>query len=162
MLKESNVEKSKGPHSVLLSSTASKINSMLLNKCLDNLPSVGILRPITRTVSDAVYVLDAIVGFDENDEEATKEAAKHIPSGGYIQFLKSDGLRGKRLGVVRNPFVDSFIGSSVFRAFEDHLNMLRYRSVIERKRKPNLLLEITSCYLFLFTQTKWCDDSGRS
>ncbi|PON83428.1 Amidase [Trema orientale] len=31
------------------------------------------------TVSDAVYVLDAIVGYDPRDHEATKAAAKFIP-----------------------------------------------------------------------------------
>ncbi|KAL3730862.1 hypothetical protein ACJRO7_027825 [Eucalyptus globulus] len=39
--------------------------------------------PICRTVSDAVYVLDAIVGYDHNDAEATREASKYIPRGGY-------------------------------------------------------------------------------
>lgn len=58
-------------------------------------------RPICRNVLDAVYVLDAIVGFDPRDSEATKEASKFIPVGGYKQFLNEDGLTGKRLGVVR-------------------------------------------------------------
>lgn len=40
-------------------------------------------RPICRTVTDVVYVLDAIVGFDKNDEVATRKASKYIPHGGY-------------------------------------------------------------------------------
>ncbi|CAN6911134.1 unnamed protein product, partial [Brassica oleracea] len=43
--------------------------------------SVG---PICRTVSDAVIVLDAIVGYDPLDE-ATKTASEFIPEGGYKQ-----------------------------------------------------------------------------
>ncbi|CAK9315342.1 unnamed protein product [Citrullus colocynthis] len=43
--------------------------------------------PIARTLSDAVYVLDAIVGFDPRDAEATSQASKFIPQGGYKQFL---------------------------------------------------------------------------
>lgn len=82
-------------------------------------------RPICRTVSDAVYVLDAIVGYDPRDHEATKAAAEFIPQGGYKQFLKQDGLKGKRIGVVRNPFLDSYNGSSSISAFETHLNTLR-------------------------------------
>ncbi|KAH0940694.1 hypothetical protein HID58_000331 [Brassica napus] len=58
--------------------------------------SVG---PICRTVSDAVIVLDAIVGYDPLDE-ATKTASQFIPKGGYKQFLTASGLKGKRLGVV--------------------------------------------------------------
>ncbi|RZB74017.1 putative amidase [Glycine soja] len=50
------------------------------------------------TVSDTVHVLDVIVGFDPRDHEATKSAAKLIPPNGYKQFLKIDGLKGKKLG----------------------------------------------------------------
>ncbi|CAH2076759.1 unnamed protein product [Thlaspi arvense] len=55
--------------------------------------------PICRTVSDAVHLLDAIVGYDPLDE-ATKAASEFIPEGGYRQFLKPNGLKGKRLGIV--------------------------------------------------------------
>nr|CAN80903.1 hypothetical protein VITISV_016632 [Vitis vinifera] len=80
--------------------------------------SVG---PICRSVLDAVYVLDAIVGFDPRDCEATKEASKFIPVGGYKQFLNKDGLARKRLGVVRNPFSGFYKGSTAISAFEAHL-----------------------------------------
>ncbi|KAL7002577.1 amidase [Sarracenia purpurea var. burkii] len=81
---------------------------------------------ICRTVSDAVLVLDAIVGFDPRDK-ATKEAAKLIPAGGYKQFLNIDGLKGKRLGVVRNPFFALQNRSTGVPTFEHHLNTLRQR-----------------------------------
>ncbi|QHN99759.1 putative amidase C869.01 [Arachis ipaensis] len=64
--------------------------------------SVG---PMARTVEDAVYVLDVIVGKDEKDE-GTVNASKHIPEGGYAQYLNPRGLQGKRLGILRYP--DSF------------------------------------------------------
>ncbi|KAJ0076981.1 hypothetical protein Patl1_36075 [Pistacia atlantica] len=76
-------------------------------------------RPICRTVADAVHVLDAIAGFDYNDP-ATKEASKYIPYGGYKQFLKPYGLKGKRLGIVRNPFFNFDKGSPLTQAFEYH------------------------------------------
>ncbi|MBA0642602.1 hypothetical protein Goklo_026958, partial [Gossypium klotzschianum] len=37
--------------------------------------------PMARTVADAVNLLDAIVGFDPGDSEATSEAAQFIPDG---------------------------------------------------------------------------------
>ncbi|KAH7518460.1 probable amidase At4g34880 [Ziziphus jujuba] len=83
--------------------------------------------PLCRTVSDAVYVLDAIVGYDPRDHEATKAATKFIPAGGYKQFLKEDGLHGKRLGVVRNLILDSYNTCSTVSAFEHHFNTLRQR-----------------------------------
>lgn len=73
-------------------------------------------------MSDAVYVLDAIVGFDPRDPEATIEAAKFIPSG-YTQFLRDGGLKDKRLGVVRFP--TPFNDSTVLYTFNNHLEVLR-------------------------------------
>ncbi|KAF3949663.1 hypothetical protein CMV_024495, partial [Castanea mollissima] len=90
-------------------------------------PRQDTIGPICRTVTDAVYVLDAIVGFDPRDYEATKAASVFIPPGGYIQFLNEDGLKGKILGVVREPFLDSYNGTSAIPAFEHHLNVLRQR-----------------------------------
>ncbi|KAJ0242678.1 Amidase signature domain-containing protein [Hirschfeldia incana] len=64
--------------------------------------SVG---PICRRVSDSVHVLDAIVGYDPLDE-ATKTASKYIPKGGYKQYLRANGLKGKRLGIVFGSLLD--------------------------------------------------------
>lgn len=80
-------------------------------------------RPIGRTVTDAVHVLDAIVGFDHNDAAAT--AAKFIPRGGYTRFLKVDGLNGKRIGIVRDPFFNFTNNPALAQAFEKHLQTLR-------------------------------------
>lgn len=66
-------------------------------------------RPICRTVADAVQVLDAIVGYDSRDAKATRAASKYIPPGGYVQFLKPDGLKGKRIGIP-NGFSTSQVG----------------------------------------------------
>nr|CAB3486581.1 unnamed protein product [Digitaria exilis] len=56
--------------------------------------------PICRTVADAVHVLEAIVGYDALDAAATKSASKYIPKGGYKQFLRIDGLSGKRIAQI--------------------------------------------------------------
>ncbi|KAE8008711.1 hypothetical protein FH972_005200 [Carpinus fangiana] len=47
-----------------------------------------VTKPVSKTVSDAVYVLDAIVGFDYNDG-ATWDAVNYIPHSGYKQFLNA-------------------------------------------------------------------------
>lgn len=83
-------------------------------------------RPICRTVSDAAYVLDAIVGFDPRDSEATRAASKFVPLGGYTQFLNGDGLKGKRLGLLKNHLLELSNISSRSLVFEDHLQTLRY------------------------------------
>ncbi|XP_052287998.1 probable amidase At4g34880 isoform X3 [Citrus sinensis] len=86
-------------------------------------PRLDTVGPISKTVADTVYVLDAIVGFDAKDE-ATREASKYIPPGGYKQFLKPHGLQGKRLGIVRNLGSNFTISSEVTEAFEHHVRTL--------------------------------------
>jgi Asp-tRNA(Asn)/Glu-tRNA(Gln) amidotransferase A subunit family amidase len=58
--------------------------------------------PMARTVADLAALLDVIAGVDEHDP-ATAEAAGKIPPT-YTAFLKADGARGKRLGVLRQAF----------------------------------------------------------
>ncbi|XP_058731771.1 probable amidase At4g34880 [Vicia villosa] len=87
--------------------------------------SVG---PICRTVSDAAYVLETIAGIDTFDKE-TIEASKYIPRGGYAQFLKKDGLRGKRLGIVR-LYYDFGNDTFLHETFKLHLKTLRKRGAV--------------------------------
>ncbi|CAN4120088.1 unnamed protein product [Withania somnifera] len=91
--------------------------------------------PICRTVSDAVDVLDAIVGFDQDDSAATTTASVYIPSGGYQQFLKADGLRGKRLGIAKNLF-----GPKDMSTYRQHFNTLRQKGavLVENLEIPNI------------------------
>ncbi|KAK1369408.1 Amidase domain-containing protein [Heracleum sosnowskyi] len=92
-------------------------------------PRQDTVGPICRTVADAVYVLDAIVGFDPNDA-ATIKSSKYIPSGGYSQFLKADGLSGKRLLITHYPGFGFSNDSGVANAFEPHLRKLRQKGAV--------------------------------
>ncbi len=60
--------------------------------------------PITRSVTDAAIVLDAICGYDRADD-ATAWSIGRIP-GTYTAYLDRNGLAGKRLGVL-----ESFLGT---------------------------------------------------
>jgi amidase len=64
-------------------------------------PTTDTLGPITRTVRDAAIVLDAIAGYDP-DDPVTAYAVGQIPNS-YTSFLVRDGLKGARLGVIRQP-----------------------------------------------------------
>lgn len=75
--------------------------------------------PLCRSVADAVEVLDVIAGRDELDN-ATWRSATLIPKQGYKQFLKSDGLHGKRLGVV-----PELLSPSEAQAIAKHLQTMR-------------------------------------
>jgi amidase len=64
-------------------------------------PSSDTIGPISRTVKDAAILLDVIAGYDPNDP-VTAYAVGQIPAT-YTAFLKTDGLRGARVGVIREP-----------------------------------------------------------
>ena len=49
-------------------------------------------KPIRRTILDLVYVLNAIVGLDPRDREATQKVARFIPVDGYKKLLNEKGL----------------------------------------------------------------------
>ncbi|GMI88093.1 hypothetical protein like AT4G34880 [Hibiscus trionum] len=102
-------------------------------------PRQDTIGPMARTVADAVHLLDAIVGFDPRDSEATSEAARFIPDGGYKQFLNEHGIIGKRLGVIRRPFSDT-MNRSIVSTFENHLDLLRARgaTIIDDVEIPNI------------------------
>ncbi|KAK7839406.1 putative amidase [Quercus suber] len=84
--------------------------------------------PICRTVADVVYVLNAIVDIDHYDN-ATIEISQYIPKGGYAQFLKADGLRAKRVGIVRDPFYN-FGNDTIATQTAEHLKTLRKQGTI--------------------------------
>lgn len=57
--------------------------------------------PMCRTVADAAAVLSAVVGTDPTDA-ITSQASKGAAD--YTKFLNKDGLKGKRIGVMRQYF----------------------------------------------------------
>ena len=64
-------------------------------------PANDTLGPMTRTVQDAAVLLGTLAGYDPNDP-LTAYAVKHVP-GSYTEFLRTDGLEGARIGVIREP-----------------------------------------------------------
>ncbi|WP_430390844.1 amidase [Dyella sp. 20L07] len=71
--------------------------------------------PMARSVADAAAVLSVIAGRDSRDP-ATADADRHATD--YTRFLDSNGLRGKRIGVVRElagaePNADRILDQSI-------------------------------------------------
>lgn len=64
-------------------------------------PSRDTLGPMARTVRDTALLLDVIAGYDPNDP-VTAASFGHLPTT-FTSFLDADGLRGIRLGVIREP-----------------------------------------------------------
>jgi amidase len=70
--------------------------------------------PMTRTVADAAALLGAIAGRDPDDRATVAGAERTAPAGrptpaptDYVHFLDPNGLKGARIGVVRNKYFGS-------------------------------------------------------
>ena len=79
--------------------------------------------PMTRTVEDAVTVLQVIVGEDPNDAVTARSHGRSIPK--YAASLRRDGLRGARIGVLHQAYergdnsVDAEVAKVFAKALED-------------------------------------------
>ena len=56
--------------------------------------------PMARTVTDAVKLLNVMVGVDDRDD--VTQDGKRFEKVDYTTFLDADGLKGARIGIVRN------------------------------------------------------------
>jgi amidase len=61
----------------------------------------GSLGPMARTVTDVAKLLDVMAGYDPEDP-LTASGVGHVP-GSYTKFLDKNGLKGARIGVLREP-----------------------------------------------------------
>ena len=84
--------------------------------------------PICRTVEDAVRVLDVLAGYDPNDPITEKSVGK-IPES-YLEYLKPDGLSGKRIGVFRYYTDQETTDPEVLKVFEKALRVLEKNEAI--------------------------------
>jgi Asp-tRNA(Asn)/Glu-tRNA(Gln) amidotransferase A subunit family amidase len=75
--------------------------------------------PLCRTVEEAVRVLDVIAGYDPADPITSKSKGK-IPQT-YMEYLKKDGLKGKRIGVFRYYTDQPTTDPEVLKVFEKAL-----------------------------------------
>ncbi len=65
----------------------------------------GQLGPMARTVADMAKMLDVMVGYDPEDP-LTSLGVGNTPTVSYTTFLKKDGLKGARIGVIRESMGD--------------------------------------------------------
>ncbi|MEC0370180.1 amidase family protein [Paenibacillus chibensis] len=74
--------------------------------------------PIARTVADAALILNATAGYDPHDI-ATAKSVGFVPKD-YTDYLDKDGLKGARIGIVREVFgSDAEVNSVASRAIEE-------------------------------------------
>jgi len=62
--------------------------------------------PMARTVRDAAIFLGVLVGVDSTDEKTLESRGKFYID--YTEFLKEDGLKGKRIGLYKGPLGQNY------------------------------------------------------
>jgi Asp-tRNA(Asn)/Glu-tRNA(Gln) amidotransferase A subunit family amidase len=90
--------------------------------------------PLARTVTDAAKMLNVLVGYDPNDA-ATAWSVGNIEKD-YTKFLKTDGVKGKRIGVLRN-----FFGNA---PNNDAVNIIASQAVEDLKRSGATIIELST------------------
>jgi len=84
--------------------------------------------PMARSVRDAAVLLGALTGVDPRDAATVASAGKAHAD--YTPFLKHDGLRGARIGVVRKYF-----------GFHPRVDALMEEALAEMKRQGAVLVD---------------------
>jgi len=106
--------------------------------------------PIVRTVEDAARVLDVIAGYDPADSQ-TAWSIGHIPET-YTAFLNRDGLRGKRIGVLKSFFGTKDIHQEVNELINNSLEVMKENGAvivpIEEEIDADKLVKEVSVHLY--------------
>lgn len=79
--------------------------------------------PMARTVADAVAVFQVVAGYDPDDPATEAVKGKPIPN--YSAALVRGGLRGARIGVLRQAFESPTVDSEVRSVFDRAIGDLR-------------------------------------
>jgi len=75
--------------------------------------------PMARTVRDAAICLGALAGVDSTDEKTLGSKGKFYKD--YTQFLKEDGLKGKRIGLYKGSFGTNYKVDTLMRNAVDFM-----------------------------------------
>ncbi|HJU72415.1 MAG TPA: amidase family protein [Gemmatimonadaceae bacterium] len=94
--------------------------------------------PMARTVADAVAVLQVIVGADPDDSVTARSRDRPVPN--YETSLDPNGLRGARIGVLRQAYESPTTDPEVVQVFQRALADLRKQgaTVVDSAIVPEL------------------------
>ncbi len=74
--------------------------------------------PMGRTVTDVATALGYMTGIDSSDSKTLASEGKFLTSTGYLQYLKEDKVRGKRIGLLKKSM-----------GFSDKVDTLIYETI---------------------------------
>lgn len=85
--------------------------------------------PMCRSVSDAAILLGALTGVDQNDAKTIDSEGKSKID--YSKYLVADGLKGKRIGLIKNSA-----------SFSDNVDTLMRRAIAEMVARGATVIEV--------------------
>ena len=120
--------------------------------------------PMARTVADAVAVFQVVAGYDPDDPATEAARSRTIPN--YSASLVRDGLRGARLGVLRQAYERPTLDSEVAQVFARAVSDLRRAgaTVLDTVAVTQLDSIMRSgrggCNVFKFELNRWLEAQG--
>lgn len=85
--------------------------------------------PMGRTVTDVAITLGAMVGVDSADQKTLASTGNYVND--YTPYLKADGLKGKRIGILKNE-----------QGFHAKVDSLMKQAVADLKRQGAEVIEL--------------------
>jgi amidase len=126
--------------------------------------SADIAGPMARTVADAVAVFQVVVGYDPADSVTI--AARDRPVPDYAASLVRDGLRGARIGILRQAYERPTLDPEVRDVFERAVAELRLAgaTVVDSVPMPQLdslfRAHRGQCNPFKYDLERWIASTG--
>ena len=120
--------------------------------------------PMARTVADAAAVLQVVAGYDPDDPVTAVMKGKTIPN--YAAALDPNGLKGARVGILRQAFQRAPLDTEVARVFAKAVSDLRAAgaAVIDTVLVPELdsiqRSNRAPCNPFQAEFNQWLADQG--
>ncbi len=104
--------------------------------------------PMCRTVEDAARVLEIISGYDNRDELTSFSKGK-LPNN-YTQFLHKDGLKGARIGILRE-IIETEIDPEILALFEQAIEDMKLMGaeIVDPINIPNFSI---------LRKNQWCNN----
>jgi Asp-tRNA(Asn)/Glu-tRNA(Gln) amidotransferase A subunit family amidase len=126
--------------------------------------AADIAGPMTRTVADAVAVFQVIAGYDADDPVTEAARGRQVPD--YSKSLVADGLRGARIGILRQAYERPTLDSGVAAVFAHAIADLRAQGATVIDSVPIVGLDSVrrqqtqGCNRFKYDLEKWIASTG--
>ena len=126
--------------------------------------AADIAGPMARSVADAVAIFQVVAGYDPGDP--VTETAKSHPLPNYSASLVKDGLKGARIGILRQAYERASLDTEITRVFAKAVADLRAAgaTVVDTVPIPQLdsILRIPreNCNRFKYDLEAWIASTG--